>query len=189
MALPREYAGENCSIARALEVVGERWTLLVIVRDAFYGVSRFSDFRDHLRIPRAVLTERLNLLVEHDILARVTAPSGRDEYSLTVKGRRLWPAIWSLITWGDEYYMAGGQRRRFTHAGCGGAVTAEAGGRSKHAGPGRSRTSSPSTPGPNPRGPARRPTRSAGRCRSRTGCSRRSSEPRPRPRGWIWRTG
>ena len=76
MALPREYTGENCSIARALEVVGERWTLL-IVRDAFYGVSRFSDFRDHLRIPRAVLAERLSLLVEHDILTRVTAASGR----------------------------------------------------------------------------------------------------------------
>ena len=128
MALPREYIGENCSIARALEVVGERWTLL-IVRDAFYGVSRFSDFRDHLRIPRAVLAERLSLLVEHDILTRVTAASGRDEYSLTVKGQRLWPAIWSLINWGDEYYTAGGQRRRFTHAGCGGAVTAEADGR------------------------------------------------------------
>ena len=72
MALPRTYAGENCAVARSLEVIGERWTLL-IVRDAFYGVCRFSDFRDHLGIPRAVLAERLNLLVEHEILAR-TAP-------------------------------------------------------------------------------------------------------------------
>jgi hypothetical protein len=55
MALPREYAGQDCPVARALEIIGERWTLL-IVRDAFYGVSRFSDFRDHLGIPRAVLT-------------------------------------------------------------------------------------------------------------------------------------
>ena len=62
MALPREYLGEDCALARALEIVGERWTLL-IVRDAFYGVRRFSDFRDHLGIPRAVLTDRLNLLV------------------------------------------------------------------------------------------------------------------------------
>jgi DNA-binding HxlR family transcriptional regulator len=124
MALPREYTGEDCPIARALEVVGERWTLLIL-RDAFYGVRRFSDFRDHLLIPRAVLAERLNLLVEHGILARAAAASGRDEYSLTEKGRRLWPTIWSLISWGNEYYVPGQRRRRFTHAGCGGAVAAE----------------------------------------------------------------
>lgn len=121
MALPRTYVGENCAVARSLEVIGERWTLL-IVRDAFYGVCRFSDFRDHLGIPRAVLTERLNLLVEHDILARTTAASGRDEYSLTEKGQQLWPTIWSLISWGNEYYVPDGLRRTFTHAGCEGTV-------------------------------------------------------------------
>src|SRR6202035_693554 len=124
MPLPREYAGENCPVARALEIIGERWTLL-IVRDAFYGVSRFSDFRDHLGIPRAVLAERLSLLVEHGILARVTAASGRDEYALTGKGERLWPAIWSLISWGNEYYLDGKRCRTYTHAECGGAVTAD----------------------------------------------------------------
>ncbi len=124
MALPRTYTGENCAVARSLEVIGERWTLL-IVRDAFYGVCRFSDFRDHLGIPRAVLTERLNLLVEHDILARTTAPSGRDEYSLTEKGQGLWPTIRSLIAWGNEHYVPDGLRRSFTHAGCGGAVGAD----------------------------------------------------------------
>jgi DNA-binding HxlR family transcriptional regulator len=121
MALPRTYEGENCALARSLEVVGERWTLLII-RDAFYGVCRFSDFRDHLGIPRAVLTERLNLLVEHGILARTAAASGRDEYALTEKGQRLWPTIWSLMSWGNEYYVPDGLRRSFTHAGCGGAV-------------------------------------------------------------------
>jgi len=50
MALPREYPSQDCPVARSLEVIGERWTLL-IVRDAFYGVNRFSDFRDHLAIP------------------------------------------------------------------------------------------------------------------------------------------
>lgn len=124
MALPRTYEGENCAVARSLEVIGERWTLLII-RDAFYGVCRFSDFRDHLGIPRAVLTERLNLLVEHEILARTTAASGRDEYSLTEKGQRLWPTIWSLISWGNEYYVPDRLRRPFTHAGCGGAVGAD----------------------------------------------------------------
>ena len=124
MALPRTYAGENCAVARSLEVIGERWTLLII-RDAFYGVCRFSDFRDHLGIPRAVLTERLNLLVEHGILARTTASSGRDEYALTEKGQRLWPTIWSLISWGNEYYVPDGLRRPFTHEGCGGEVGAD----------------------------------------------------------------
>lgn len=124
MALPREYTGEDCSMARALEVVGERWTLL-IVRDAFYGVSRFSDFRDHLNIPRAVLSERLNLLTEHGILARATATSGREEYSLTAKGLRLWPAIWSLISWGSEFYANGRPSRIYTHSDCGGILAAD----------------------------------------------------------------
>jgi DNA-binding HxlR family transcriptional regulator len=124
MTLPREYAGQDCAVARALEIVGERWTLL-IVRDAFYGVSRFSDFRDHLAIPRAVLTERLNLLTEHGILDRVTAASGRDEYSLTPKGQRLWPAIWSLSAWGNEFYLGDGRCRFYTHAGCGGTLAAD----------------------------------------------------------------
>jgi DNA-binding HxlR family transcriptional regulator len=123
MALPREYTRQDCAVARSLEVIGERWTLL-IVRDAFYGVTRFSDFRDHLDIPRAVLTERLNLLVEHGILARTAAASGRDEYALTEKGQRLWPIVRSLMAWGNEYYVPDGRRRSFTHAGCGGVISA-----------------------------------------------------------------
>jgi DNA-binding HxlR family transcriptional regulator len=121
MALPREYLGEDCALARALEIVGERWTLL-IVRDAFYGVRRFSDFRDHLGVPRAVLTDRLNLLVENDILERSVGTSGRDEYALTPKGQRLWPAMWSLMSWGNDFYQGGRPGRPFTHNGCGGRL-------------------------------------------------------------------
>jgi len=121
MALPREYLDEECGLARSLEIIGERWTLL-IVRDAFYGVSRFSDFRDHLGVPRAVLTERLNFLVEQGILERSVAASGRDEYALTGKGQRLWPAIWSLMAWGNEFYLGDRRRRPFTHTGCGGLI-------------------------------------------------------------------
>src|SRR6201987_4760700 len=102
MTLPSSYADRNCSLARALEVVGERWTLLII-RDAFYGVVRFSDFRAHLDIPPAVLTERLRLLVEHEILTTSVGTSGRDEYFLTRKGEQLWPVVWAMMHWGNEY--------------------------------------------------------------------------------------
>lgn len=121
VALPREYTAESCPIARSLEIVGERWTLL-IVRDAFDGVRRFSDFRAHLGIPRAVLAERLGFLVDQDVLARVTGRRGRDEYELTEKGRRLWPTIWSLIGWGNENYLNHSSRRTYRHAECGGAI-------------------------------------------------------------------
>jgi DNA-binding HxlR family transcriptional regulator len=122
VALPREYSSEVCPIARSLEIVGERWTLL-IVRDAFYGVRRFTDFRAHLGIPKAVLTERLTLLVEEGVLQRVAGARGRDEYELTVKGRRLWPTIWSLIEWGNENFLTQANRRTYRHADCGGTIT------------------------------------------------------------------
>src|SRR5579875_344001 len=121
MPLGNDYAGQMCSIARSLEVVGERWTLL-IVRDAFYGVRRFTDFHAHLGIPKAVLTERLRLLVEEGVLKRVTGAEGRQEYELTAKGRRLWPTIWSLIDWGNENCLAQANRRSYRHADCGGAI-------------------------------------------------------------------
>jgi DNA-binding HxlR family transcriptional regulator len=115
MALPKDYAGEGCSLARALEVVGERWTLL-IVRDAFFGVRRFSDFAAHLAIPRAVLTHRLGTLVEAGVLAVIPGSHGHDEYVLTGKGLDLWPVVRSLLIWGDDYCSAKGPRRLFRHA-------------------------------------------------------------------------
>jgi DNA-binding HxlR family transcriptional regulator len=121
VALPREYTAEVCPIARSLEIVGERWTLL-IVRDAFYGVRRFTDFRAHLGIPKAVLAERLTLLVEEGVLKRVAGARGRDEYELTAKGRRLWPTVWSLIDWGNENYLMQANRRTYRHADCGGTI-------------------------------------------------------------------
>lgn len=121
MALPREYTAEICPIARTLEVVGERWTLLV-VRDAFYGVRRFTDFRTHLGIPKAVLSERLSLLVDEEVLDKVAGDRGRDEYVLTPKGKRLWPIIWSLVSWGNDNYVEQAQRRSYRHADCGGTI-------------------------------------------------------------------
>src|SRR5438270_4182828 len=102
--LKRDYEGQNCSIARALEVVGERWTLL-IVRDAFLGLRRFDQFQDSLGIARNVLSDRLNRLVEEGILERVlySERPERYEYRLTAKGRELNIALTSLRQWGDKY--------------------------------------------------------------------------------------
>ena len=98
------YAGQDCSLARALEVIGERWTLLII-RDAFYGVRHFNDFRAHLDIPKAVLSGRLAGLVGEGILDRRTDPghAGRHLYELTPAGRDLWPAVHALLTWGSQH--------------------------------------------------------------------------------------
>src|SRR3954466_10770383 len=102
--LKRDYEGQNCSIARALEVVGERWTLL-IVRDAFLGLRRFEEFQESLGIARNVLTDRLNRLVEEGIFDRVRSQERpeRFEYKLTTKGRDLNVALTALRQWGDEY--------------------------------------------------------------------------------------
>jgi DNA-binding HxlR family transcriptional regulator len=100
--LNRDYEGQNCSVARALEVVGERWTLL-IVRDAFLGKGRFEEFQESLGIARNVLTDRLNRLVEEGILERVPYSERRYEYRLTKKGRDLNIALAGLRQWGDKY--------------------------------------------------------------------------------------
>jgi DNA-binding HxlR family transcriptional regulator len=116
--LGRDYETQTCSIARALEVVGERWTLL-IVRDAFYGIRRFNDFQVHLDIPKAVLSERLSGLVERGILDRTPDPDhgGRHVYELTPAGRELWPLLFDLMIWGSSHRSQSG--RIFTHAACG----------------------------------------------------------------------
>ena len=102
--LNREYQGQNCSIARALELVGERWTLLII-RDAFLGLRRFDEFQESLGISRNVLTDRLNRLVEEGILEAI--PYGirhdRYDYKLTRMGLDLHVALVGLRQWGDKY--------------------------------------------------------------------------------------
>jgi DNA-binding HxlR family transcriptional regulator len=102
--LRRDYEGQNCSIARALEIVGERWTLL-IVRDCFLGLRRFEEFQQSLGVARNVLADRLNRLVEEGILERVrySERPERYEYRLTAKGRELQIALAGLRQWGDRY--------------------------------------------------------------------------------------
>jgi DNA-binding HxlR family transcriptional regulator len=122
--LPRTYESQNCSIARALEVLGDRWTILVI-RDAFLGLRRFDDFQRDLGIARNVLTDRLTRLVEEGILERrrYQERPERFEYRLTAKGRDLWPITMTLLSWGDRYYASAGPPRIVRHKGCGGTIT------------------------------------------------------------------
>jgi DNA-binding HxlR family transcriptional regulator len=102
--LKRSYDNQNCSIARTLELVGERWTLLII-RDALLGRSRFDEFQESLGIARNVLTDRLHRLVEEGILdrRRYSEHPPRDEYVLTEKGRELRLALTGLRQWGDRH--------------------------------------------------------------------------------------
>jgi DNA-binding HxlR family transcriptional regulator len=115
--LGKDYEGQDCSLARALEVIGERWTLL-IVRDAFHGVRRFNDFQAHLDIPKAVLSDRLSGLVENGVLERGPDPghAGRHLYELTPAGRDLWPALHALLMWGNRHVSP--NSRVFKHAPC-----------------------------------------------------------------------
>jgi DNA-binding HxlR family transcriptional regulator len=122
--LPRTYPGQYCSIAGTLEVVGDRWTLLV-VREAFQGTRRFDDFLARIGLARTVLTDRLNRLVDEQILERVRYQRRPDryEYQLTQKGLDLFPVIVALLAWGDRYVMGGRPPLVFRHRDCGGEVT------------------------------------------------------------------
>ena len=123
-----DLSGLQCSVARTLDVVGERWTLLVL-RDAFQGKHRFEEFSRSLPIARNVLTQRLRTLVTHGILARHQYEDHppRYEYRLTPKGRDLYPVIVALVQWGDRY-LAGsvGPPLEILHRDCGGHVGAQA---------------------------------------------------------------
>jgi len=94
----------NCSIATALDIIGEGWTIL-IVREAFFGTRRFEDFQQHLGIARNILTTRLRKLCDHGVLQRVPVKEGakRHEYRLTPMGRELYPTLIALTQWGDRW--------------------------------------------------------------------------------------
>jgi DNA-binding HxlR family transcriptional regulator len=125
VVLHSDYPGQVCSIARSLEVIGERWTLL-IVRDVMNGNRRFDELQKGLGIARNVLSARLQRLVEEDILERraYQASPERFEYFLTEKGLDLWPALVALLAWGDRHSPApNGPPMLIVHKDCGGAVS------------------------------------------------------------------
>jgi DNA-binding HxlR family transcriptional regulator len=122
--LGRTYDSQRCSVARTLELVGERWTLLII-RDAFLGVRRFGDFADRLGVARNVLQDRLERLVEAGVLAKVPYQERplRHEYRLTDMGRDLWPSIVALLQFGDKHLATeAGPPMLLLHRGCGGGL-------------------------------------------------------------------
>lgn len=123
VVLRADYEDQNCSIARSLELIGERWTLLII-REAFLGTRRFDDFQRNLGIARNVLQARLERLVDAGILHRVQYQERpvRHEYRLTEKGIDLWPVLVSLLQWGDRYAAPDGPPVVLTHRGCGGEL-------------------------------------------------------------------
>ncbi|HEV7528570.1 MAG TPA: helix-turn-helix domain-containing protein [Solirubrobacteraceae bacterium] len=122
--LGNDYSSQTCSIAGALEVVGERWSLL-IVRNVFLGLRRFDQIQSNLGIARNVLQTRLERLVEQGVLERrlYRERPPRHEYRLTEKGLDLWPTIVALMQWGDRYAAPpAGPPVLLEHRGCGGAV-------------------------------------------------------------------
>jgi DNA-binding HxlR family transcriptional regulator len=123
------YSADNCSIRRTLDIVGEKWTLLVL-REAFYGVRRFGDFQRALGCARNILSARLRMLVDEELLSREAyrEPGARErfEYRLTDKGIELFPALVALMRWGDRWTAdPAGPPVEIRHRGCGELVSAE----------------------------------------------------------------
>jgi DNA-binding HxlR family transcriptional regulator len=105
----KRFHDQNCSVAQALEVLGDWWTLL-IVREAFMGTRRFADFRRNLPIAKNILSQRLSHLVEHGVLERVEVGrhGSRHEYALTRKGKDLATVLTALRQWGDRWIYGEG---------------------------------------------------------------------------------
>ena len=99
----------NCSLARTVDIIGDKWTLLII-RDAFYGVQSFSEFQERLGLAKTVLSSRLQVLVEEEVLQKIqTKPNvDRHIYKLTQRGRDLFPVVIALVQWGDKWIFGPG---------------------------------------------------------------------------------
>ena len=116
--LGRSYDNQNCSIARTLEIVGERWTILVL-REVSLGFHRFEEIQRHLGIATNVLADRLTTLVDRGVLKKVpTERPDRFEYRFTRKGASLSPVITAMMHWGDEWEAPDGPPRELVHTKC-----------------------------------------------------------------------
>ena len=123
--LGKTYENEVCSIARALEVVGERWSLLLVRNALFAGATRYTDFQRSLGIATNVLRDRLEAFVDAGIMVRRRYCEQPElyEYLLTDKGRDLVPALIALTEWGDRWSAPDGPPVSYRHTTCGSAVS------------------------------------------------------------------
>lgn len=120
--LDRLYETQTCSIARSLEVVGERWSILIL-RSISLGATRFDDLQSSTGITRSMLTTRLRTLIDEGVIEKrqYSEKPPRYEYLLTEKGQDLWPVMVHLMKWGDRYYLdPKGPPTIVQHRGCGG---------------------------------------------------------------------
>ena len=116
-----QLSEQRCSLARALAVVGDRWTLMIL-RDCFLGVRRFDAFQERLGVSRAIVADRLATLVREGVLTRAQYQDRpeRFEYRLTAKGLELHPVVMALVHWGDRHYGGeDGPPMLHRHKGCG----------------------------------------------------------------------
>jgi DNA-binding HxlR family transcriptional regulator len=115
-----ELLDENCAIARASGVLGERW-VWPILRQAFNGARRFDEYQKGIGLARNILTDRLTLLVEQEILERRPADDGgrHHEYRLTAKGRDLFPVYVALMDWGNRWTGLAAPPVELLHKPCG----------------------------------------------------------------------
>jgi DNA-binding HxlR family transcriptional regulator len=106
----KTFGNLQCPIARSLERVGEWWSILIL-RDAFHGLTRFDQFQKSLDIAPNMLTRRLNALVESGLLERrrYNERPPRDEYVLTERGRDFRPVLWALLSWGNKHFAPEGK--------------------------------------------------------------------------------
>lgn len=122
--LGRTYDRENCSAARTLEIVGERWSLLIIRNAMFAGSTRFTEFQRRLGIAPNILSSRLDRFVAAGLMQTQPLPGDHEtrEYVLTDKGLDLQPVIIALTAWGDRWAAPQGPPIIYEHAGCGGRI-------------------------------------------------------------------
>lgn len=117
---PSDFAAMECSIARTLDAIGDRWSLLIL-RDAFYGVRRFDVFQKDLGVARNILTDRLRKLVDKGVLERRQYEDRppRFEYRLTERGRDLVGVVLAMMRWGDRWTGGGDAPVSIIHTTCG----------------------------------------------------------------------